>query len=122
MMAKYLIRMRPIPLRFFMLAATWPGVLAAKGIPPGPYECWFYNTPQPLKNFTLKGGTYIDASGVSGSVTISGKKLKFSGGNLDGRTGIYNGGDPPTFSFYNADGEEVLLCQRGSYNKGVRKQ
>lgn len=77
-----------------MLAAIWPGVLAAKGIPPGPYECWFYNTPQPLKNFTLKGGTYIDASGVSGSVTISGKKLKFSGGNLDGRTGIYNGRRP----------------------------
>jgi len=87
MMAKYLIRMRPIPVGFFMLAAIWPGVLAAKGIPPGPYECWFYNTPQPLKNFTLKDGTYIDASGVSGSVTISGKKLKFSGGNLDGRTG-----------------------------------
>jgi len=120
--AEHLIRLRPIALTFFALAATLPCVLAAKGAPPGRYECWFYNTPQPLKNFTLKDGTYIDASGVSGSVTISGKKLKFSGGNLDGRTGIYNGGNPPTISFYNADGEEVLLCQRGSWNKPPQKQ
>jgi hypothetical protein len=41
------------------LAATLPCVLAAKGVAPGPYECWFHNTPQPLKNFTLKDGTYI---------------------------------------------------------------
>ncbi|HLO21612.1 MAG TPA: hypothetical protein VK192_14105 [Sphingomicrobium sp.] len=122
MAAEYLIRLRPVALTFFALAATLPCVLAAKGVAPGPYECWFHNTPQPLKNFTLKDGTYIDASGVSGSVTVSGKELKFSSGNLDGRTGIYNGGNPPTISFYNADGEEVLLCQRGSYNKGVRKQ
>jgi hypothetical protein len=120
---EYLIRIRPIFLGLVAIAAIWPSILAAKGAPPGRYKCWFYNTPQPLKNFTLmKNGSYIDASGVSGSVTISGKKIKFSGGNLDGRTGIYNGGNPPTISFYNADGEEVLLCQRGSYNKGVRKQ
>ena len=55
-------------------------------------------------------------------VTVSGSKLHFSGGNLDGRTGIYNGGNPPTISFYNADGEEVLLCQRGSWNKPPQKQ
>ncbi len=121
-MAEHLIRLRPTFLGLFAIAAVWPSILAAKGIPPGPYECWFYNTPQPLKNFTLKDGTYIDASGASGSVTVSAKKLKFSGGALDGRSGIYNGGNPPTISFYNADGEEVLLCQRGSYNKGVRKQ
>lgn len=91
MVAMHLIRRRPIPFSFFMLAVVWPSILAAKGVPAGPYESWFYNTPHPLKNFTLKDGTYIDASGASGSVTISGKKLKFSGGNLDGRTGIYNG-------------------------------
>jgi hypothetical protein len=56
-------------------------------------------------------GTYTDASGVSGSVTISGDKMLFSGGHLNGRTGIYNGGNPPTISFYNADGEQILLCQ-----------
>jgi hypothetical protein len=117
-----LVRTRRIALGLFAAAALLPGVAGAKGAPPGRYECWFYNTAQPLKNFTLKDGTYIDASGVSGSVTVSGKELKFSSGNLDGRTGIYNGGNPPTISFYNADGEEVLLCQRGSYNKGVRKQ
>ena len=81
----------PYPRSAFSCLLVWPSILAAKGVPAGPYECWFYNTPQPLKNFTLKDGTYIDASGASGSVTISGKKLKFSGGNLDGRTGIYNG-------------------------------
>lgn len=58
MAAEYLIRLRPIALTFFALAATLPCVLAAKGVAPGPYECWFYNTPQPLKNFTLKDGTY----------------------------------------------------------------
>jgi len=69
-----------------------PGVVAAKVVPPGRYECWFYTTPQHLKDFTLKASTYIDASGVSGSVTISGNKLAFRGGKLDGRTGIYNAG------------------------------
>lgn len=118
MVAMHLIRMRPIPFSFFMLAVVWPSILAAKGVPAGPYECWFYNTPHPLKNFTLKDGTYIDASGASGSVTISGKKLKFSGGNLDGRDRHLQWRNLPTISFYNADGEEVLLCQRGSYNKG----
>ena len=81
----------PYPVQLFHACRGLAEHLAAKGVPAGPYECWFYNTPHPLKNFTLKDGTYIDASGAGGSVTISGKKLKFSGGNLDGRTGIYNG-------------------------------
>ena len=115
-------RLRIIAFGVFALAAMLPSVLAAKGVPPGRYECWFYTTPQHLKDFTLKGSTYIDASGVSGSVTISDKKLTFRGGNLDGRTGIYNGGNPPTISFYNADGEEVLLCQRGLWNKPPQEQ
>ncbi len=109
--------MRPISLALFVSAAMWPRLLAANGIVPGPYECWFYNTPQPHENFTLTDGQYIDASGVAGSVTVSGKTLAFKGGALDGRTGVYNGGSPPTISFYNPDGEEVLLCQRGPWNK-----
>ena len=117
-----LVCTRRIALGLFAAAALLPGVAGAKGAPPGRYECWFYNTAQPLKNFTLKDGTYVDASGASGSVTVSGNKLHFKGGSLDGRTGIYNGGNPPTISFYNADGEEVLLCQRGSWNKPPQKQ
>ncbi len=31
-------------------------------------------------------------------------------------------GNPPTISFYNADGEEVLLCQRGSWNRPPQQQ
>jgi len=108
-------RLSAIALGVFALAAVLPGVAAAKVVPPGRYECWFYTTPQHLKDFTLKGSTYIDASGVSGSVTISGNKL-------DGRTGIYNARNPPTISFYNADGEEVLLCQRGSWNRSPQQQ
>ncbi len=122
MVAEQPNRLRAIAFGVFALAAMLPGALAAKAVPPGRYECWFYTTPQHLKDFTLNGSTYIDASGVSGSVTISGKKLTFRGGNLDGRTGIYNGGNPPTISFYNADGEEVLLCQRGSWNKPPQQQ
>jgi hypothetical protein len=116
------IRLRSIALGVFALAAMLPTALTTKGVPPGRYECWFYKTQQPLQDFTLKDGIYIDASGVTGSVIISGGKLRFRGGNLDGRTGIYNGGNPPTISFYNADGEEVLLCQRGSWNKPQRTQ
>jgi hypothetical protein len=93
------------------LGALLPETAAAESAPPGKYECWFYSTPQPLQNFSLEDGTYTDASGVSGSVTISGDKMLFSGGHRNGRTGIYNGGNPPTISFYNADGEQVLLCQ-----------
>jgi len=37
--------------------------------------------------------------------------IHFSGGHLDGRNGLYQDGNPPTISFYNADGERVLLCQ-----------
>jgi len=117
-----LVQRRPIALGVLGLIAALPSIVAAKGAPPGHYECWFYNTPQPLKNFTLKDSTYVDAAGVTGSVTMSGKTIKFSGGNLDRKTGIYNGGSPPTISFYNADGEEVLLCQRNSWEKGRQKQ
>jgi hypothetical protein len=116
------MRLRPTILGALCLAALLPSPLAAKGVPQGRYECWFYNTPQLLKNFTLNGSTYVDAAGVSGSVAVLGKKLKFKGGNLDGRTGIYNGGNPPTISFYNADGEEVLVCLIGAWNKPPQKQ
>ena len=97
---------------FGLLAALLTEAAAAESIAAGPYECWFYSTPQPLQNFTLEDRGYIDAAGVRGSVAVSGKKMRFKGGALDGRTGIYNGGRPPTISFYNADGEQVLLCQR----------
>ena len=93
------------------LGALLPETAAAESPSPGKYACWFYSTPQPLKNFSLEDGTYTDASGVSGFVTMSGDKMLFSGGHLKGRTGIYNGGNPPTISFYNADGEQILLCQ-----------
>jgi hypothetical protein len=61
-------RLSAIAFGVFALAAMLPGVVAAKAVPPGRYECWFYTTPQHLKDFTLSGSTYIDASGVSGSV------------------------------------------------------
>jgi len=115
-------RSRLIAFGLLLSAAMPRSVLAANGIPTGWYECWFYTTPQPLKNFTLKEGTYIDASGVDGLVAISGKTLKFKGGALEGRTGIYNGGNPATISFYNADGEEVLLRRRGQIQQALRKQ
>jgi hypothetical protein len=93
-----------------ILGALWPGAAAAEGAPLGKYECWFYSTPQPLHNFSLAEGSYTDASGVSGSVTVWGDEIHFKGGNFDGRTGIYRPGNPPTISFVNADGEVILLC------------
>ena len=100
-----------------VLGVLLPEAAAADRAPPGQYECWFYMNagstapPQPLQNFSLADGGYTDASGMSGSVTITGDRLLFKGGHLNGRTGIYDGGNPPTISFYNADGERVLLCQ-----------
>jgi len=94
-----------------VLGVLLPEAAAADTAPPGQYECWFYSTPQPLQNFSLADGGYTDASGMSGSITITGDRLLFKGGHLNGRTGIYDGGNPPTISFYNADGERVLLCQ-----------
>ena len=93
------------------LGASLAGAAAADSVALGRYACWFYDTPQPLQNFSLEDGRYTDASGVGGSVTLSGDKMLFAGGHLNNRTGIYNGGNPPTISFYNADGEQVLLCQ-----------
>ena len=105
--------MRSVPTRLVVLgvlAASLPQAAVAERAPLGKYECWFYSTPQPLQNFSLAEGSYTDASGVSGSVTVSGEEIHFSGGNLDGRTGIYRRGNPPTISFVNADGEVILLC------------
>jgi hypothetical protein len=93
-----------------VLAVSLSQAALAEGAPSGEYECWFYSTPHPLQNFTLDGDAYVDASGKSGSVTVSGDEIHFSGASLDGRTGIYRG-DPPSISFVNADGEVILLCQ-----------
>jgi hypothetical protein len=37
--------------------------------------------------------------------------MTFSGGNLDGQTALYKGGNPPTIRFINANGEEQFFCQ-----------
>ena len=71
---------------------------------PEVYECWYFSTPQPLQNFNLKCGSYTNSSGSSGSVAGSGGKMTFSGGNLEG-------GNPPTISFVNGNGEEQFFCQ-----------
>ncbi len=104
--------MTTVPIRLLLigsLCALWPETAAAQDIPLGKYDCWFYSTPQPLHNFSLAEGSYTDAKGVSGSIIISGDEIHFSGGNFDGRTGIYRP-NPPTISFVNADGEVILLC------------
>jgi hypothetical protein len=85
----------------------------AEDAPAGSYECWYFSTPQPLQNFSLKGASYTDSSGASGSIESSGGKLHFSGGNLNGRTAVYKGGNPPTISFVDGNGEEQFFCQLG---------
>ena len=95
---------------FGLLAALLTEAAATESIAAGPYQCWFYSTPQPLRNFTLEDRGYIDAAGVRGSVAISGKNAVqrwCSGWTNRHLSGI----SPPTIS-YNADGEQVLLCQR----------
>jgi hypothetical protein len=57
----------------------------------------------PLQNFTMKGA----------SNTNSGGNLQFSGGNLNGQTAVYKGGNPPTISFIDDNGEEQFFCQLG---------
>ncbi len=37
--------------------------------------------------------------------------MMFSGGNLDGHAAVYKGGNPPTISFVNGNGEEQFFCQ-----------
>jgi len=104
--------MNSTPIRFLVagiLVALGPGAALAGGAPLGNYDCWFYSTHQPLHNFSLAEGSYTDAKGVSGSVTVSSDELHFTGGDLNGRTGFYRP-NPPTISFVNADGEVILLC------------
>ena len=93
------------------LSASLPGSASAEDAPAGSYECWYFSTPQPQQNFNLKGASYTDASGASGSVESSGGKLHFSGGNLNGQTAVYKGGNPPTISFIDGNGEEQFFCQ-----------
>ncbi len=94
---------------FGIPGALWPEIARAHDIPLGEYDCWFYSTHQPLHNFNLAEGSYTDARGASGAVTVSGEEIHFGGGGLDGRTGIYRP-NPSTISFVNADGEVILLC------------
>ncbi len=109
--------MRAIPPRLAVIslcsafAATLPGPASAEDAPAGRYECWYFSTPQPLQNFNLKGASYTDSSGASGSVESSGGKMRFSGGNLNGQTAVYKGGNPPTISFVDGNGEEQFFCQ-----------
>ena len=95
----------------FSTPVVMPEPAFAESAPGGSYECWYFSTPQPLQNFNLKGDSYTDSSGASGSVASSGGKMQFSGGNLDGQTGVYKGGNPPTVSFIDANGEESFFCQ-----------
>ncbi len=92
------------------LVLIW-GQAFAEDAPGGSYECWYFSTPQPLQNFNLKGASYTDSSGASGSVARSGGKMTFSGGNLNGQTAVYKGGNPPTISFIDGNGEELFFCQ-----------
>jgi hypothetical protein len=95
----------------FLLVLFANGPVLAEDAPAGSYECWYFTTPQPLQNFALKGTSYTDSSGASGSVASSGGQMHFSGGNLDGQTAVYKGGNPPTISFVNGNGEEQFFCQ-----------
>ena len=98
--------MRPSLLLLLATGLVSPLVLIgdqafAEDAPAGSYECWYFSTPQPLQNFNLKGASYTDSSGASGSVASSGGKMTFSGGTLDGQTAVYRGGNPLTISFIN---------------------
>ena len=67
----------------------------------------------PLQNFTMKGASNTDSSGATGEIENSGRNLQFSGGNLNGQTAVYKGGNPPTISFIDDNGEEQFFCQLG---------
>jgi hypothetical protein len=84
----------------------------AQSAPQGRYECWYFTSPRPLYNFALQtGGRYVDSEGNAGTIAVSGGRMQFRGGNLDGLVGVYKGGNPPTVSFINERGEERFLCQ-----------
>jgi hypothetical protein len=89
-----------------------PQAAAANGPPPnGTYECWFFGQQQGGLNFTLTGGGgYADAAGGTGTVSISGTGMSFTGAGLDGQTGEYQGGNPPTVSLSGARKDEAS-CQ-----------
>ena len=88
--------------------------LIATGIvcPGGQLRMLVFQHAGPLQNFTMKGASNTDLSGATGEIENSGGNLQFSGGNY-GQTAVYKGGNPPTISFIDDNGEEQFFCQLG---------
>jgi len=63
--------------------------------------------------FHHEGREQHRSSGATGEIENSGGNLQFSGGNLNGQAAIYKGGNPPTISFIDDNGEEPFFCQLG---------
>lgn len=92
------------------------------GIPAGAYECWSYNQPRALFNFTIRNGgqyTFNDGSNGTYSYNPGTQRVTFTGGSLPGVLGqdyypIYHApGGRPTVSLRSArSGAEVTFCQR----------
>jgi outer membrane biosynthesis protein TonB len=95
----------------------------AGGVALGSYECWAFNSPRMLLNFTiLSASRYKDSEGATGSYTYDPgtKRIAFTSGLLngampDGFYSIYH--EPnghPTVSFRSRRDSEASFCERVS--------
>lgn len=97
-------------------SGTSAGAVAAGG-----YECWSSGQPRLLLNFTIRSASqYIGSDGKAGSYSFDAatKRIKFSGGALDGVMpagfyAIYHAPQGhPTVSFQSPRGAEASYCEK----------
>lgn len=107
--------MRSSLLAAVLLAVPVAPVLAQnipQNIPMGSYGCWTYTMQRPDIAFNVIGvGAYRDGKGRSGTFSVDGSRIKFSGGSLDKQLAVFNGGSPPAVSMLGPSGKETAFCQ-----------
>ncbi len=94
-------------------------VVAARGMPPGKYECWAFNTPRLLLNFAVTGpGRYIASDGSAGSFFHDGASgaVRFTGYLAEvvpehWQVIYHEPNGKPTVSFRNR-GSEASFCEK----------
>ncbi len=84
----------------------------AQDVPVGSYGCWTYTQQRPDIAFSVTGaGAYNDGRGGSGTFSIEGNRIRFSGGLLDRQLAVFNGGNPPAVTILGPSGKEAAFCQ-----------
>ena len=81
----------------------------AQGVPSARYQCSYFGRFR--YEFTILNDSQYTLGGSAGSYSVSGGVITFSGGGLNGHSGIFRPGAPPRIGMYGTGGRETENCQ-----------